>query len=110
MHPILGVMKFHAGEDIGAPSGTPILAADSGTVILAGVNGGYGNCVMISHGNGRVTLYGHMSSIAVSNGASVTQGDVIGYVGSTGLSTGPHLHFEVRVDGATTDPKSYFNF
>ena len=110
MHPILHEMRFHAGEDIGAPSGTPILAADSGSVILAGQNGGYGNCVMISHGNGRVTLYGHMSSIAVSYGQNVSQGQVIGYVGSTGMSTGPHLHFEVRVNGATTDPKSYFNF
>jgi len=110
MHPILHEMRFHAGEDIGAPSGTPILAADSGTVIQAGPNGGYGNCVMISHGGGRVTLYGHMSSIAVSYGQAVTQGQVIGYVGSTGMSTGPHLHFEVRVNGATTDPKQYFNF
>ncbi len=109
-HPILGVMKFHAGEDIGAPSGTPILAADSGTVILATYNaGGYGYYVTISHGNGRVTLYAHMSSMAVSSGSNVTKGQVIGYVGSTGLSTGPHLHFEVRVNGATTDPKSYFS-
>ena len=110
MHPILGEMRFHSGEDIGAPSGTPILAADGGSVILAGWNGGYGNCVMISHGDGRVTLYGHMSSIAVSYGQAVTQGQVIGYVGSTGLSTGPHLHFETHVNGATTDPKSYFSF
>ena len=110
MHPILGEMRFHSGEDIGAPSGTPILAADGGSVILAGWNGGYGNCVMISHGDGRVTLYGHMSSIAVSYGQAVTQGQVIGYVGSTGLSTGPHLHFETHVNGATTDPKGYFSF
>ncbi|MGI6028810.1 MAG: murein hydrolase activator EnvC family protein [Candidatus Heteroscillospira sp.] len=110
MHPILHEMRFHAGEDVGAPSGTPILAADSGTVILAGENGGYGNCVMVSHGGGRVTLYAHMSSIAVSYGQSVSQGQTLGYVGSTGLSTGPHLHFEVRVNGANTDPKSYFNF
>ncbi len=111
MHPILGVMKFHAGEDIGAPSGTPIIAADSGTVILSTYNaGGYGNYVTISHGNGHVTLYGHMSSRAVAAGDTVSQGQVIGYVGSTGMSTGPHLHFEVRVNGSTTDPKSYFNF
>ena len=110
MHPILGEMRFHSGEDIGAPMGTPILAADSGNVILAGWNGGYGNCVMINHGDGRVTLYGHMSSIAVSYGQAVTQGQVIGYVGSTGLSTGPHLHFETHVNNATTDPKGYFNF
>lgn len=110
MHPVYHEMRFHSGEDVGAPSGTAILAADSGSVILAGVNGGYGNCVMINHGEGRVTLYAHMSSIAVSYGANVTQGQTIGYVGSTGVSTGPHLHFEVRVNGATTDPKQYFSF
>lgn len=110
MHPIFHEMRFHAGEDIGAANGTPIIAADSGTVIMAGVNGGYGNCVMINHGGGRVTLYAHQSSMAVSVGQSVSQGQVIGYVGSTGNSTGPHLHFEVRVNGATTDPKTYFNF
>ena len=110
LHPILGVMKFHAGEDIGAPSGTPILAADSGIAYPASNPGGYGNYVLINHGDGRSTLYGHMTSYCVSYGQSVNQGDVIGYVGSTGLSTGPHLHFEVRVNGNTTDPKSYFNF
>ena len=111
IHPIWGDMRFHAGEDIGAPSGTPILAADSGIATVIPDNGnGYGNYIMINHGGGRVTLYAHMSGFAVSNGASVTQGQTIGYVGSTGNSTGPHLHFEVRVNGATTDPKSYFNF
>lgn len=111
MHPIFNEMRFHAGEDIGAPSGTPILAADSGVATVIPDNGnGYGNYIMINHGGGRVTLYAHMSSFAVSGGASVSQGQVIGYVGSTGNSTGPHLHFEVRVNGATTDPKQYFNF
>lgn len=111
MHPIYHEMRFHAGEDIGAPSGTPILAADSGMATVIPDNGnGYGNYIMINHGGGRVTLYAHMSSFAISNGATVSQGQVIGYVGSTGNSTGPHLHFEVRVNGATTDPKSYFNF
>ena len=111
MHPIYNEMRFHAGEDIGAPSGTPILAADSGMATVIPDNGnGYGNYIMINHGGGRVTLYAHMSAFAISNGATVNQGDVIGYVGSTGNSTGPHLHFEVRVNGATTDPKSYFNF
>ena len=111
MHPIYHEMRFHAGEDIGAPSGTPILAADSGIATVIPNNGnGYGNYIMINHGGGRVTLYAHMSAFAISNGQSVTQGQVIGYVGSTGNSTGPHLHFEVRVNGATTDPKSYFNF
>lgn len=111
IHPIWGDRRFHAGEDIGAPSGTPILAADSGLVTVIPDNGnGYGNYIMINHGGGRVTLYAHMSGFAVSNGATVTQGQTIGYVGSTGNSTGPHLHFEVRVNGATTDPKSYFSF
>ena len=111
MHPIYHEMRFHAGEDIGAPSGTPILAADSGMATVIADNGnGYGNYIMINHGGGRVTLYAHMSAFAISNGATVSQGQAIGYVGSTGNSTGPHLHFEVRVNGATTDPKSYFNF
>ena len=111
IHPIWGDRRFHAGEDIGAPSGTSILAADSGMVTVIPDNGnGYGNYIMINHGGGRVTLYAHMSGFAVSNGATVTQGQTIGYVGSTGNSTGPHLHFEVRVNGATTDPKSYFSF
>ena len=111
IHPIWGDRRFHAGEDIGAPMGTPILAADSGLVTVIPDNGnGYGNYIMINHGGGRVTLYAHMSGFAVYNGATVTQGQTIGYVGSTGNSTGPHLHFEVRVNGATTDPKSYFSF
>ena len=111
LHPILGYARPHNGEDIAAPSGTPILAADGGSVIVSGYDpGGYGNYVSISHGNGYVTLYGHMSSRAVSVGATVTQGQVIGYVGSTGLSSGPHLHYEVRVNGSYTDPKSYYSF
>lgn len=110
MHPIYNEMRFHAGEDIGAPGGTPILAADSGTITIGPAGSGYGNYVMVNHGGGRVTLYAHMSAFAVSGGQSVSQGDVIGYVGTTGTSTGNHLHFEVRVNGATTDPKQYFNF
>ncbi|MGI5985193.1 MAG: murein hydrolase activator EnvC family protein [Oscillospiraceae bacterium] len=106
-HPILKEMRFHAGTDIGANSGTPILAADSGTVAVATYGGGYGNYVVISHGSGISTLYAHMSSMAVSAGSTVSKGDVIGYVGSTGLSTGAHLHFEVRVGGQTTDPMGY---
>ena len=111
IHPIWGDRRFHAGEDIAAPSGTPILAADSGLATVVPNNGnGYGNYIIINHGGGRTTLYAHMSAFAISNGQSVTQGQVIGYVGSTGNSTGPHLHFETRINGATTDPKSYFSF
>ena len=111
IHPIWGDMRFHAGEDIGAPTGTPILAADSGIATVIPDNGnGYGNYIMINHGGGRVTLYAHMSGFAVSNGASVTQGQTIGYVGSTGNSTGPHLHFEVRVNGTRQNPSNYVSY
>ena len=80
-----------------------------GTVVLAAYNGGYGNCVMIDHGGGVVTLYGHMQSYAVGYGQSVSAGQTIGYVGSTGVVTGPHLHFEIRINGAQTDPAAYFS-
>lgn len=101
MHPIYHEMRFHAGEDIGAPSGTPILAADSGMATVIADNGnGYGNYIMINHGGGRVTLYAHMSAFAISNGATVSQGQVIGYVGSTGNSTGNHCHFEMSYNGS----------
>ena len=108
VHPIYGTVKFHAGEDIPAGYGAEILAAASGTVVTAGWVSGYGNYTVIDHGGGLMTAYGHQSSFAVSGGDVVTQGQVIGYVGSTGNSTGPHLHFEVYVNGATVDPKSYF--
>lgn len=107
-HPIYGNKRFHAGVDIGAPMGSAIMAADGGTVIVSTYDGGYGNYVMLNHGDGRVTLYAHMSSRAASVGQTVTQGQVIGYVGSTGNSTGPHLHFEVRVNGGTVNPLKYF--
>ncbi len=107
-HPITGVYKNHAGTDIGAQYGATVVAADGGTVSLAGVNGGYGNCVMINHGNGYYTLYGHLSSIAVYEGQGVSQGDVIGYVGSTGNSTGPHLHFEIRYGNEKLDPETFY--
>lgn len=107
VHPITGRVRLHAGTDFGAPSGTPILAADSGVVVSAGWRNGYGNAVLIDHGNGLATLYAHQSRLAVSGGQSVAQGDVIGYVGSTGNSTGPHLHFEVRKGGTAVNPMSY---
>ena len=84
-------------------------ASDGGTVILASVNGGYGNCIMIDHGNGYQTLYGHLSGYAVSYGQSVSKGDVIGYVGATGVVTGPHLHFEIWSGGGRIDPEPYFS-
>lgn len=109
VHPITGVTKSHTGVDIGAESGATIVAADGGTVVLAGVNSGYGNCVMIDHGNGYKTLYGHMSFIAVTNGQAVSKGDTVGYVGSTGLSTGPHCHYEVWKDGSRIDPEQFYS-
>ncbi len=106
--PVTGATAYHAGIDIGAPCGTPIKAAGTGVILSAGFNsGGYGNMTLINHGNGLSTLYGHQSSIIVSPGQSVTQGQVIGYVGSTGKSTGCHLHFEVRVGGNPVDPNAY---
>jgi murein DD-endopeptidase MepM/ murein hydrolase activator NlpD len=106
-HPILGYVRMHTGLDFRAPHGQAIAAAAGGTVILAGTYGGYGNAVVIDHGGGVATLYAHQSSIAVGYGASVNAGDTIGYVGSTGLSTGPHLHFEVRLNGSPVDPVPY---
>lgn len=106
-HPILKVNKLHSGMDIGAPSGAPIAATDSGQISYVGYQTGNGNTVIINHGNGMVTLYGHMSKFAVSNGQSVNRGDTIGYVGSTGWSTGPHLHFEIRVNGNPVNPAGY---
>jgi murein DD-endopeptidase MepM/ murein hydrolase activator NlpD len=101
---VLGTRRLHAGVDFGAGAGTPIVAADDGVVVSAGWLGGYGNAVIIDHTGGVATLYGHQSRLAVTSGASVSRGQVIGYVGSTGMSTGPHLHFEVRINGVPTDP------
>ncbi len=106
-HPIQKRTKFHTGIDIGAASGTAVLAAESGKVIMARWNGGYGNCVVIDHGGGITTLYGHNSSIKVSVGQKVSKGQTIALVGSTGNSTGPHIHFEVLINGKYTDPMAY---
>ena len=106
--PTTGASTYHGGLDIGAGMGASIVAAGAGDVIYAGANGGYGNCVMIDHGNGVVTVYAHMSSIGVSYGQYVTAGQYVGAVGSTGVSTGPHCHFEIRVNGSCVDPLSYF--
>ncbi|MBQ9498386.1 MAG: peptidoglycan DD-metalloendopeptidase family protein [Selenomonadaceae bacterium] len=106
-HPIFGSARFHSGIDIGGDYGLPIHAAASGVVIESGWIGGYGNTIMIEHGSGIVTLYGHNESLAVSVGQQVNQGDVIAYCGSTGNSTGPHCHFEVRVGGEPVSPWDY---
>lgn len=107
IHPIFGTQIYHSGIDIGVDTGTPIMAADNGVVIEADWLGGYGYAVVIDHGNGLSTLYGHNSELAVSPGQSVQQGQVIAYAGSTGYSTGPHCHFEVRVNGSPVDPMGY---
>ncbi len=108
IHPIYGTKRFHSGVDIGARMGEAIYAANDGTVIVSGVNpGGYGNYIMVDHGGGYVTLYAHNSSNIVTVGQKVAKGQVIGYVGSTGASTGPHLHFEVRVNGSAVNPLPY---
>jgi murein DD-endopeptidase MepM/ murein hydrolase activator NlpD len=105
-HPILGYRRFHRGLDIGAGHGTPILATTDGVVARAGWGGGYGNVVELRHSGGLSTRYGHMSRMSVSGGQRVRQGQVIGYVGSTGLSTGPHLHYEMFRGGQLVDPRS----
>lgn len=106
-HPILGVPRLHAGVDFGAPTGTPIHAAAAGQVVSAGAMGGYGLTVVIDHGGGMATLYAHQSSLAVAAGQQVAQGQQVGAVGSTGVSTAPHLHFEVRLGGNPVDPMGY---
>ena len=107
IHPIYGVYKLHNGIDVGAPTGASFVAADDGVVILAEYYGGYGNCVVISHGNGLTTRYAHGTSILVSEGQTVTKGTPVLTVGSTGLSTGPHAHFEVSINGSTVNPLNY---
>jgi murein DD-endopeptidase MepM/ murein hydrolase activator NlpD len=107
MHPILGYVRLHQGVDIDAAMGDRIVSAADGVVVWADARGGYGNCVIIDHGNQFATLYAHQSQVAVQIGDTVTAGQTIGFIGSTGLSTGPHLHFEVRDLGIPTDPAPY---
>ena len=104
-HPLLGGRRLHAGIDLAAPTGTPIVATSDGVVSVADWSGGYGLLVSIEHGAGLQTRYGHMSQLAVTRGQAVRRGDIIGYVGSTGRSTGPHLHYEMRIDGQAVDPR-----
>lgn len=106
-HPIFRVRKFHTGVDLAGPNRSPIRAADGGNVLYTGWYGGYGKVVIVSHGNNMATLYAHLSRVAVSVGDNVAKGDVIAYEGTTGFSTGPHLHFEVRVNGKPQNPMSY---
>ena len=105
--PITGESDYHEGLDISADRGTPVYATADGFVRLAGREGGYGNLVVLEHEYGLETRYGHLSRFLVREGASVKRGDIIGLVGSTGRSTGPHLHYEVRVAGEAVDPRPY---
>ncbi|MEL6813337.1 MAG: peptidoglycan DD-metalloendopeptidase family protein [Cyanobacteria bacterium J06598_3] len=106
-HPVLGYSRFHAGTDFGAAHGSPIQAAETGIVIFSGWYGGYGNALIIDHGDGLTTLYAHASRLNVREGDTVKKGDVIAAIGTTGLSTGPHLHFEVRRGGEPVDPMAF---
>ncbi len=109
IHPIYKYRKMHTGVDLTAPRGTEIHAAGDGVVVRADWAGGYGNCVRINHGYGYLTLYGHMNKFIVRPGQKVKRGDVIGYVGSTGLSTSPHLHYEVRINGKWVNPVNFYH-
>lgn len=108
LHPIFKTKRLHAGIDIPAPTGQPIFAAAAGTIIGAGPYGGYGNAVVIDHGGGLSTVYAHQSRLGTTVGETVEAGETIGYVGSTGYSTGPHLHFEVRTGGQPVDPLAWY--
>jgi len=107
VHPVLGGMRAHKGVDLAAPVGTPIYATADGVVGKAAWFGGYGLYVQLEHGNDLETRYGHMSRLNVAEGQTVHKGDILGYVGTTGRSTGPHLHYEVRVDGVAVNPIPY---
>jgi murein DD-endopeptidase MepM/ murein hydrolase activator NlpD len=106
-HPVLNTIRAHRGVDYAAPTGTPIRAAGDGKVLFRGVQGGYGNTIILQHGGNITTLYGHMSRFGSARvGARVAQGDIVGYVGKTGLATGPHLHYEYRINGAHRNPRT----
>lgn len=107
--PFSGIQKFHEGMDIAAQTGTPVMAPADGVVVKAGFGTGYGNMVEISHGYGMKTIYGHNSRLNVKAGQRVRRGDVVAYVGDTGSSTGPHLHYEVKVNGLSVNPVKYLN-
>ena len=107
IHPVLGRRIFHSGIDIGVDYGTPVHAAAAGVVVEADWMGGYGNAVLIDHGNGLSTIYGHNTSLTVSAGQTVSQGQLIAYSGATGMATGPHVHFEVRLNGTPVNPMNY---
>lgn len=107
VHPIFRRRKFHTGVDLGGPCRAPIRAADSGHVLYTGWYGGYGRVVIVSHGNNLSTLYAHLSSAKVAKGQNINKGDIIGYEGATGFATGPHLHFEVRVEGKPNNPLGF---
>jgi murein DD-endopeptidase MepM/ murein hydrolase activator NlpD len=107
IHPIHRTRLNHTGLDISRPNGTPVKASDGGRVVMAGGYGGYGKCIIINHGKGHATLYGHLSRLGVSRGTNVGKGQTIGAVGSTGYSTGAHLHFEVRLNGRPVNPRRY---
>ena len=109
--PFTGEVRYHSGIDIDGygNEGNSIIAADGGTVVTATYNDGYGNYVIVDHGNGYMTLYAHMSGRAVSTGDTVTQGQVLGYLGQTGRATGVHCHFEVFINGSRTDPEQFFS-
>ena len=107
LHPILGYTRMHTGVDMTAPHGQEIKAGAAGKVLLASTYGGYGLTVIIDHGGGMTTLYAHQSTVLVGPGTVVTSGEVIGHIGSSGLATGPHLHFEVRIGGSPVDPAAY---
>jgi murein DD-endopeptidase MepM/ murein hydrolase activator NlpD len=107
VHPISGKIKHHAGMDIAMPAGSPVYATGDGYISFAGWSGGYGILIKVQHPFGYETRFGHLSRIAVMSGQYIRKGTLIGFVGSTGQSTGPHLHYEIRINGVAVDPRRY---